>query len=76
MKEEMSKRKFIYIKIMMLALVGLCFLMKPMTVNADGIPVSLGYVPFDYMQKCVKVQWRRSFLSENIHSEMVCAIFR
>lgn len=47
MKEEMSKRKFIYIKIMMLALVGLFLVINPMTVKADGIPVSLGYVPFD-----------------------------
>lgn len=26
---------------------ALCFVNKPMTVKADGIPVSLGYVPFD-----------------------------
>ena len=28
-------------------LVALCFVNKPITVKADGIPVSLGYVPFD-----------------------------
>lgn len=47
MKEEMNKRKFIYIKIFLLMLAALCFVNKPMTARADGIPVSLGYVPFD-----------------------------
>lgn len=47
MKEEMNKRKFIYIKIFLLILAALCFVNKPMTARADGIPVSLGYVPFD-----------------------------
>ena len=47
MKEEICKRKFIYIKILLLILTALCFVNKPMTVKADGIPVSLGYVPFD-----------------------------
>lgn len=47
MKEEISKRKFIYIKMLLLIMVALCFVNKPMLVKADGIPVSLGYVPFD-----------------------------
>ena len=45
MIKEMCKRKFIYIKIMMLVLVGLCFANNPMTVKAESI--SLTSIGFD-----------------------------
>lgn len=45
MKDEIFKRKFIYIKIMMLVLVGLCFVNRPMTARAESI--SLGVIGFD-----------------------------
>lgn len=41
----MSKRKFIYIKIMMLVLMVLCFMMRPMVAKAEGI--SLSVIGFD-----------------------------
>ena len=47
MKAKINKRKFIYIKMLLFALVVIGFMIQPMTVKADGIPVSLGYVPFD-----------------------------
>ena len=47
MKAQINKRKFIYIKMLLFALVVIGFMIQPMTVKADGIPVSLGYVPFD-----------------------------
>jgi len=47
MKEFKNKRKFIYIKMVLVSLMILSFLSKPMISKADGIPVSLGYVPFD-----------------------------
>ncbi len=46
MKEEVCKRKFIYIKMLLPVLIVLCAMIQPMTTKADGIPVSLGYVPF------------------------------
>ena len=45
MKEEMNKRKFIYIKILLIMLVALCFANKPMTARAESI--SLGVIGFD-----------------------------
>ncbi len=45
MIKEMCKRKFVYIKIMMLVLVGLCFANNPMTVKAESI--SLTSIGFD-----------------------------
>lgn len=45
MKEQISKIKFLYIKIILFALVSFCFVMRPMTVNA--IPISTGSIPFD-----------------------------
>lgn len=45
MKEQIYKGKFIYIKILLLALVSFCFIIKPITANAEGI--SLDVVAFD-----------------------------
>lgn len=45
MKEQIYRGKFIYIKILLLALVSFCFIIKPITANAEGI--SLGVVAFD-----------------------------
>ena len=41
MKEEISKRKFIYIKILLYILMGVYLSAKPLTVKADGIPVNI-----------------------------------
>lgn len=45
MREVINKRKFIYIKIMMLVLMVLCFMMRPMAAKAEGI--SLSVIGFD-----------------------------
>lgn len=47
MKEEIRKRKFIYIKILSFILMAVCLSAKPLTVKADGIPVNIiDTVPF------------------------------
>ena len=47
MKDEMLKRKFIYIKILAFILMAVCLSAKPLTVKADGIPIHIiDSVPF------------------------------